>query len=421
MDIIIEQKKGLTKKHYLYILAGVAVCGLISWMIFGDHSRRYHAEPGEVTISNVTYNAFNDYVRLNGNVEPGVTVQLSAMENGIVEHIEAQEGQMVHQGDVILTLSNPNLRQQILDSEAQLAEKQNMLRDTEINMEKERLSMKQDYLSVKTEVTRAHRAYEQQKALYAERLTSHDEYIKAEEDYRLASSRLELLQQRITQDSLYRGVQIKMLRENLDNMMLNLSLVRSRADNLTIRASYDGQLGNLQTADGQEIHLGQNLTNGQSVGQINILDNYRIRVQIDEHYIDRVSAGLRGTLERGGNKFDVTIQKVYPEVNSGKFRCDMTFSGEQPDNIRVGQTYYINLQLGEPSDAILIPRGAFFQSTGGQWIFVVSADGREAVKRPIKIGRQNPQYYEVLEGLQAGERVITSGYELFKDVEKLTL
>jgi len=420
MDIQIEQK-GVSKKYIPYVIGGVFVAAVSLWAIFGDHSKRYIAESDSLLIVNARYTQFSDYIRLNGKVEPGTTIQLPAMESGVVERIEAQEGQMVSKGDIIMILGNPNLRQQILDSEAQLAEKQNMLRDTEISMEKERLSMQQDLLSIRTELVRARRKYDQQKALFAERLTSRDEYLKAEEDYNLVNSKLTLLQQRIEQDSIYRGVQVTMLRENLANMMLNLQLVRSRADNLTIRASYDGQLGNLQIAEGQEIMLGQNIVAGQSVGQINILDNYRIHVNIDEHYIDRVTLGLNGSFERGGNNFDVTVHKVYPEVNSGKFRCDLVFSSEQPDNIRVGQTYYINLQLGETSESVILPRGSFFQSTGGQWVYVLNADGTEATKRAIKIGRQNPQYYEVLEGLSDGERVIVSSYDSFGDAERVVL
>ncbi|MCQ2228695.1 MAG: biotin/lipoyl-binding protein [Bacteroidales bacterium] len=420
MDIQIEQKGPVSKKYIPFIIGGCALAALALWGFFADHSRCYRVDANSVIIGKAQYDQFNDYVRLNGKVEPGMTVQLPALESGVVERIEAQEGQMVHQGDVIMVLGNPNLRQQILDSEAQLAEKQNMLRDTEISMEKERLSMQQDLLSIRTEYVRARRAYQQQKALYDERLTSHDEFLKAEEDFHLIDSRLSLLRQRIEQDSIYRGVQVAMLRDNLSNMMLNLQLVRSRADNLVIRASYDGQLGNLQVNE-QEIMLGQNIMAGQSVGQINILDSYRIHVNVDEHYIDRVSPGLVGSFERAGNNYDVSVQKVYPEVNGGKFRCDLVFTSEQPDNVRVGQTYYINLQLGESSNSIIIPRGSFFQTTGGQWLYVLNADGTEAVKRQVKIGRQNPQYYEVVEGLNDGERVIISSYESFGDAEKIIL
>lgn len=415
MDKEIKPKYGLIKKYGLIGGAAIIIAAGGIFALSKAGSSTYKVDANSVSTAEVTRGMFNDFIRLNGHVETGVIVQVSALETGVVEHKWVEEGAMVHEGDIILTLHNPNLRQQILDSESQLAEKQNMLRDTEIAMEKERLQVKQDLLSTRTDYNRKLRIQQQQETLYKENLCSREEYLQAKEDCELARESLALLQNRLHQDSLYRQVQIGMMRESLHNMQENFNLVRQRADNLNIRASHSGQLGNL-TAE-----LGQNIATGQQVGQINILDNYKIVVKIDEHYIDRVGTGLKGKVERNGTKYDVSLSKLYPEVTDGAFKADLKIEGELPENIRVGQTYYINLQLGESTEAVLVPRGAFFQSSGGQKAFVLSEDGKTATLRDIKIGRQNPQYYEVLEGLQPGERIITSSYKEFGNANKITL
>lgn len=415
MDKEIKPKYGKIKK---YGIIGAVVVLIVAAAIFAAGrvgESTYKVEADSITTAEVTQGMFNDFIRVNGHVETGVIVQVSALESGIVEHKWVEEGADVQPGDIIVTLQNPNLRQQILDSESQLAEKQNMLRDTEIAMEKERTQVKQDLLSARTDYVRKQRVMKQKETLYKEKLISREEYLQAREDCGLARQNLVLLQERQRQDSLYRQVQVSMMRESLHNMQENFNLVRQRADNLNIRASHSGQLGTLS------VELGQNVGAGQQIGQINILDNYKITVQIDEHYIDRVETGLRGKVERQGKQYDVTLFKVYPEVANGMFKADLRIEGALPENIRVGQTYYINLQLGEPTEAVLVPRGAFFQSTGGHQAYVLSEDGKTATLRDIRIGRQNTQYYEVLEGLRPGERIITSSYKNFGNARKIIL
>lgn len=415
MDKEIKPKYGKIKK---YGIIGAVVVLIVAAAIFAAGrvgESTYKVEADSITTAEVTQGMFNDFIRVNGHVETGVIVQVSALESGIVEHKWVEEGADVQPGDIIVTLQNPNLRQQILDSESQLAEKQNMLRDTEIAMEKERTQVKQDLLSARTDYVRKQRTMKQKDTLYKEKLISREEYLQAREDCELARQNLVLLQERQRQDSLYRQVQVSMMRESLHNMQENFNLVRQRGDNLNIRASHAGQLGTLS------VELGQNVGAGQQIGQINILDNYKITVQIDEHYIDRVETGLRGKVERQGKQYDVTLFKVYPEVVNGMFRADLRIEGALPENIRVGQTYYINLQLGEPTEAVLVPRGAFFQSTGGHQAYVLSEDGKTATLRDIRIGRQNTQYYEVLEGLRPGERIITSSYKNFGNAGKIIL
>lgn len=412
MDRKIEKKKGVRlafSRKALPYWGGALLLALILWLVFRDNSSTLRVDSDTVTTGEVTQGEFNDYIRISGQVQPMTTIQISPLEGGVVEEIIIEEGSHVKKGDEILRLSNENLDLQILNSEAELAEKENILRNTMISMEQQKLSVKQERLQLQMEVRRCRRAYEQQKALYEEKLIAREEWLQAEEDYLLAKDKLELVKNRELQDSLYRTVEIEQMEESLENMRLNMQMIRRRKDNLTIKAPIDGELGLLDAV------LGQNIASGAKIGQINDLSSYKIEAQIDEHYIDRVTAGLEAVFERQNESYHAVIRKVYPEVREGKFKADFKFSGQQPDNIRTGQTYYMNLQLGQPEKAILIPRGTFYQHTGGKWIYVLSPDGNRAVKREIRIGRQNPQYYEVEEGLQPGEKVIISNYETYRD------
>ena len=416
MDKIIEKKKGLaavfTKRALPYWMGAVVVV-FVLWLVFRDNSSTLRVNGDTLSYGTVARGEFNDYIRVTGQVQPMTTIQISPLEGGVVQEIVTEEGSKVKKGDVILILSNESLDLQILNSEAELAEKENLLRNTMISMEQQKLSVKQEMLQLRVEVRRSKRAFESARELYAEKLISREEWLKTEEDYMLAKDRLDLVETRAQQDSLYRAVEIDQMTESLQNMRLNMRMIRKRKDNLTIKAPIDGELGLLDVA------LGQSIAAGVKVGQINNLDSYKIEALVDEHYIDRVVAGLEAQFERQNESYGTVIRKVYPEVRDGKFKTDFKFSGEQPANIRTGQTYYLNLQLGQSEEALLIPRGTFYQKTGGRWVYVVSPDGSQAVKREIRIGRQNPQYYEVLEGLEAGEKVIVSGYDNFGDNEVL--
>ena len=416
MDRIIEKKKGLAlvfSRKALPWWLGALLLVFILWAALRDNASTLRVNGDTLNIATVEQGEFNDYIRISGQVQPMTTIQLSPLEGGVVEEIYIEEGSQVRKGDVILSLSNENLDMQILNSEAELAEKENILRNTMISMEQQKLSVQQERLQLEMEVRRYRRAYEQQKALYDEKLIARETFLQAEEDYRLAIDKLELVRNRELQDSLYRTAEIEQMEESLDNMRINMQMIRRRKDNLDIKAPIDGELGLLDAV------LGQSIASGTKIGQINDLSSYKIEAQIDEHYIDRVFAGLDATFERQDETFAATIRKVYPEVREGKFKADFKFTGQQPENIRTGQTYYLNLQLGQPEEAVLIPRGSFYQQTGGQWIYVVDESGDRAVRRDIRIGRQNPQYYEILEGLDPGEKVIISGYDNFGDKDVL--
>ena len=418
MDIKLEKKKGwraiFQKKNLVWV--GVAALALfIGWLVFRDNSSTLRVDAQLLNIATVEQGEFNDYVRLTGSVQPMTTVQLSPLESGVVERIVAEEGTQVKRGDVILEMSNNSLSMQILQSEADLAEKQNILRNTMISMEQERLALRQEKLQLDLEVSRLKRTFEQNQSLYNENLLARETYLQSKEDYDLAVGRRNLILERQRQDSLYRSSQVEQMEESLLSMQRNMELIRQRVDNLKVKAPIDGEVGMLDAV------LGQSLQQGANIGQVNDLTTYKVQAQIDEHYIDRITTGLVASFERQDTKYEMQLRKVYPEVRNGQFKADFRFVGNAPENIRSGQTYYLNLQLGEAAEAVLIPRGSFYQATGGKWIYVLDATGEKAYRREIRIGRQNPQYYEVVEGLQPGEKVITSSYDNFGDNEVLIL
>lgn len=415
MDVVIEKKKGIRKKHIPYIVAGVAFIALLCLIIFKNKSSTLRIDSKLTTIATAKKEDFNDYVRVNGQVQPKITLQLSPLEGGLIEEIVKEEGTYVKQGDVILRLSNPQLNLQILDSEASLAEKENFLRNTMVQMEQQKLDIRQDVLQALLDVQRNERTYRQNEKLYSEKLISKEEYLVAKEDYELAVKRKDLIKKREEQDSIYRSIQIENLEESLSSMRKNMSLVRQRIENLDVKAPIDGQIGTL------DVVRGQTITQGLKIGQINDLTDFKIEASVDEHYIDRVKNDLSATMERGGINYDLKVRKVYPDVKSAQFKTDFVFVGERPENIRTGQTYSINIELGQPTQSIIIPCGAFYTATGGKWIFVVSQDGKTAHRRNIQISRKNPIYYEVTDGLEAGEQVIVSNYDSYGDNEVLII
>ena len=414
MDRQIE-KKSFLRRYAWYVAAAAALAALLVWIVLGTTASTMTIDATDITISDVTRGKFDDYVRLNGQVLPIQVVQISPEEGGIVREKVVEEGTRVRKGDVILRLSNSNLDLQILNAEAELAEKQNLLRNTQVAMQQDRLNNRTEQATLDTDCDRKRRAYEQNARLYKERLISKEVYLQSREDYNLARRKQSLISQRLKQDSLYRHVQMAQMEDNLDNMRKNVLLVRDRKNKLEVRSAIDGELGLL------DVELGQNIAAGQNIGQINDLSDFKVQAQIDEHYIDRVRPGLSASFSRGGKTYRLRVRKVYPEVRNGTFRTDFVFVGERPAQMRSGQTFYVELALGKSQQATLIPRGTFFQTTGGNWIFVLDKSGRKAYRRNISIARQNPQYYEVTDGLEPGERVITSGYEAFKDNEVLVI
>lgn len=416
MDIEIKQKQYLLpKKYWAWAVGGAIMVAVLAWLALSNYSSTLKVERRGLSISEVKQAKFDDYVNVDGRVVPIQVVQISPEEGGVVLEKVVDEGAHVHKGDIIVKLSNSNLDLEILNAESELAEKQNMLRNTQISMEQDRLNNRNEALQLEMDVETKLRAYRHQGALQKEQLNSREEYLKAKEAYELAVKKNGLIQQRLKKDGLLRRSQMEQMSDNLASMQRNVSLVRARKAKLDVRSSIDGEVGLL------DVELGQSISPGQKIGVINDLSDYKVEAQVDEHYIDRVRAGLTASFEQSGRTYRLTVRKVYPEVRDGRFRIDFVFSGPRPQNIRTGQTYYLDLQLGEAKKAILIPKGTFYSVTGGTWIFVLDKNGHKAYRRNIRIGRQNPQYYEVLEGLEPGEQVIVSGYESYKDNEILVL
>lgn len=416
MDKIIEKdRRFYVKKYGPYAAGALVLVALLVWLGMSNFTSTLKVDRRGLSIGEVKNEQFNDYVSLDGQVAPIQVVQVSPEEGGIVMERVVEEGAHVNKGDILVRLSNSNLDLQILQAESELAEKQNMLRNTQISMEQDRLNNQNEKLSLEMDVQRKQREYSHQKQLYDERLVAKEDYLKAEEDFQLSQRKHQLIIKRLKEDEKFRSAQVDQMQDNLDTMRKNVLLVRERKEHLNIRSQISGEVGLL------DVELGQNIAPGQKIGVINDLSDYKVQAKVDEHYIDRVHPDLTATFEQGGRQYTLRVRKVYPEVREGRFKVDFVFAGERPQNIRTGQTYYVDLQLGQSKKAVLIPKGTFYSVTGGQWIFVLDKSGDRAYRRSIRIGRQNPQYYEVLEGLEPGERVIVSGYEAYKDNEILKL
>jgi HlyD family secretion protein len=415
MDRVLEKKKGIKKKHIYIVLGSMVFLFLLYQIIWADHSSVMRVEKEKISVGTVEKGMFNDYITIIGQVEPISTIYLDAIEGGRVVEKIIEEGAMVKKGDVILKLENRQLYQTILNSEASLAEKENYLRNTRISFEAEMIQSKRSLLDNQFRLQRKKRNFEQSRMLYEEKLIPHEEYLQAKEDYEYEEGLLEINRLKARNDSIMLMTNMKTLDTDLQKMRQMLGLVRERLDNLEVKSPVDGQLGML------DAEIGQSVSQGQRIGMVNVLSDYKVEANVDEHYIDKVRRELPASIDRNGQDYYLHVKKVYPEVRDGQFEINLVFNDSKPENIRTGQTYHLKLQLGQPTEALMIPRGGFFQSTGGQWVFVLNESGTEAVRRNIKIGKQNPRYYEVIEGLEPGEKIITSGYEMFGENERLEL
>jgi HlyD family secretion protein len=416
MDKVIEKKHKWLNKKTIWITVGSALILLVAYNIFfGDKSSKLNVEKEKITIESIIENEFKDYIAQIGTVEPISTIYLDAIEGGRVEEILIDEGNMVKKGEVIIRLSNTNLILEISNNEAAVSRSINEFENTKINLELNTINRKQTLIETERQLKMQERQYEYNKKMLKDEHISKEVFDQSYEQYYATKQQYLLLKEALRNDSLYRKVQLKAMDNQIKNMQENLKIIQGRMDNLKVKAPVNGELANLNPEIGEVINY------GQRIGTVNILDDYKLRVEIDEHYIARVRRGLPGSFDFAGSNYKLKIDKVYPEVNGGRFAVDMIFTSEKPAQIRIGQTFRLKLELGESKQAVLIPRGGFYQSTGGQWVYVVNDEGNLAVKRSISIGRQNPQYYEVLEGLNPGEQVIVSSYDNFNEVDQLIL
>lgn len=415
MDRIIEKRRGPSRKTILYIIGAALLLAVLGVIIFGDKSSKYNVDVSRITIETVQRDIFQDYITVQGTVEPIKTVYLDAVEGGRVEEILIEEGNMVKKGDVIIRLSNNNLLLEITNNEAQVVRAINELRTARLQMDQQKLNYQQQIIELRTRVIQEKRMYDNNKILFEQNHISREEFEKSKENYQASKQMLDLVTLNYKNDSVYRSIQINSLESSVKSMDESMRIIRQRLENLNIKATVDGELATLNP------EIGEVVTYGSRVGTINVLDSYKLRVDIDEHYIARISIGLTGDCDFAGTAYKGVIKKIYPEVQNGRFAVDMEFTDGIPEQIRIGQTSRIRLQLGESKEGILLSKGGFYQTTGGQWVFVVDPSGEFAVKRDISIGRQNPRFYEVLEGLEPGEKVIVSSYQNYADHDKLIL
>ena len=416
MDRVIEKKyKWLNKKTiWIGVIALVILIALFN-IVFGDKSSKLNIETDKITIETITEDEFKDYIAVIGTVEPIETIYLDAIEGGRVEEIVIQEGNMVKKGDVLLKLSNTNLILEISNNEAAVSRAVNEFQNTKINLQLQTINRKQNLIETERQLKQQKRQYEYNLELFKEHHISKEDFDRSSELYEATTQQHALLIDVLKTDSVFREVQVKSMEAQIRRMEDNLRVIQGRMDNLKVKAPVDGELASLNPKVGEVINY------GQRIGTVNILDDYKLRVEIDEHYIARVRKELPSSFDFAGKDFALIIDKVYPEVIGGRFAVDMIFTSEKPTQIRIGQTFRIKLELGESKQAILIPRGGFYQSTGGQWVYVIDPSGEFAIKRSITIGRQNPKHYEVMSGLEPGEKVIVSSYDNFNNVDKLIL
>ncbi len=415
MDKKIEKKTWTPKKILISILVLVFIGFTIYSFAFMDFKSTLNVEREKITISTVAEDSFQEFIQVSGVVQPIRTIFLDALEGGVIKSVNLESGTNVQKGDTIAVLTNSSLQLSVLQQEASLYDQINNVRNSRLNLEQNNLRLKEQLISVENQLNLAEPEYQRQKSLFEKNLTSEQEFQQAKENYEYQKKRFEISSQSFKRDSVQTKSQLRQLDDSEKRMFRSLDGVQAILENLIVTAPIDGQLTTV------ELQQGQSINRGERIGQVDILDNYKIRVGIDEFHLSRISTGLQGSFNFAGQTHDLIITKVYPVINKGQFQVDMEFVNEAPSGLRRGQTARIRLELGDASDSMLLAKGGFYQATGGNWIFKLNEDETKAVKQELRIGRQNPEFYEVLSGLKPGDKVITSSYDNFGDNEVLEL
>lgn len=415
MDKQLKKKTFTVKKVAMY--GGIALfVGFVGYLlIFSDRRPTLIVEKEKITISEVTNGVFQETIPQTGTVEPSRTVFLDAIEGGNVKRIVKESGAMVKKGDMIIELTNLNREISVLQQEAQQIESINRSRDTRLGIVRNDLDQRQTLAQIANQLAIFKPQFERQKILFEKKLISKQEFERTEADYKFNVERWNITYDVYRKDSVNRINQLADIEMSEIRMRQNLEGVRKILDNLNLKAPIDGQLST------PHWEIGQSVNQGQRFGQVDIVGSYKVRVPIDELYLPRISQGLKATTDFNNKTYNLIIAYIYPNIVGGRFEVDMNFDGETPQGIRRGQSLRMRIELGQSSQGILLPVGGFYKDTGGNWVFVVEADGKSAVKRDIKLGRKNPENFEVLEGLKPGDRVITSSYENFGNNEVLIL
>jgi HlyD family secretion protein len=413
MDVI-KPKKFWNKQKTTFTIIGLTLIAFIAYLvIFSDKRTKLNVDAEKITISDVKEGNFDEFIIVQGAVQPLKTIQLDAIVGGYVTQKLVEGGTKVAKGEIILRLENQQLKLNFLQSETEANRLVNDLQNTRQRLKVEKFTLRKTLSELEFLMEQAKDAYERNTKLIKDNVISESDFQKSKREYeRYVNQRgIEIESQKYQEES--SNLQIKQLEGTLQSTQRNVDLWRETLENLVVKAPVSGLLSSI------DVEVGSNINQGQNIGQIDDLEGFKMRSDIDEHYISRIFPGLRGSFEFNGKSHEIEIIKVYPEVKNGRFSVDLTFTGQSPEGIRRGQSSPVRLELGKAEKAILVPVGGFFSDTGGNWIYVVDASGKKAIKRNISLGRKNPEYFEVLSGLKAGDKAITSGYENFGDKEVL--
>ncbi|MCC7503312.1 MAG: efflux RND transporter periplasmic adaptor subunit [Flavobacteriales bacterium] len=414
MDRSIDPRPARRKRLIAIGCVGGLVLVMAAFWASSFSTSRVRVEAEKLQVGTVEKGLFREFIPVTGTVQPIQTVFLDALEGGTVKQRFVEDGHMVKAGEPIIELSNPQLHMDAINREAQLLDQQNNLRNTRLAMDQQTTRLRDELLNLDKDLKRLERDQRIDERLAKDSLMAQNTFLSNTENLHYMREKRKLVAANVRSDSLFRLSQVGSITNNLALIDQNLKFLRDNLQNLVIKAPIDGQLSGLT------VELGQTKQRGERIAQIDVLNGFKVRARIPEHYVSRVSIGLHGTFVHAGKEHAIEIFKVYPEVSNGEFDVDLRFVGSAPVDIRRGQTFQVRLQLSEDMQAVMVPRGPFFQDTGGQWVYVIDAEGK-AAKRDVKLGRQNPDMYEVLEGLVPGDRVVTSRYTPFNDADELII
>ena len=415
MDIKLEKKPWYIRYRYYLMASGAFVIFLIYVISLSLGPQKLRIESDNILIAEVKNGKFMEYVDVEGLVQPILTIQVNTRESGSVERIVAEEGTLLKKGDTILVLSNPDLLREIDDQRDEWENQRYSYKEREIEMEQKSLALKQQALQTQYEMDRLQKSFGLEKEEYKMGIKSKAQLEVSEAEYNYNVKKTALQMESLSQDSAMTIIRKDLLRNEMERGQKKYLRSMERLEGLVVRAPINGQLSYVKATPGQQVGSNSN------IAEIKVLDQFKIHTQLSEYYIDRITTGLPATVNYQGKRYPLKITKVVPEVKDRMFDVDLVFTGEMPENVRVGKSFRVQIELGQPEDALVMPRGNFYQATGGQWIYKVNASKDKAIRVPLTIGRQNPQQYEVTEGLQAGDLVIVTGYDTFGEAEELIL
>ncbi|HEY0897580.1 MAG TPA: HlyD family efflux transporter periplasmic adaptor subunit [Sphingobacteriaceae bacterium] len=415
MDRVIEKKKWNTSRILGFAGIAVLIVLIVSAFYFTSGNSKLNVEVEKITVSDVKKGAFQEFIPVNGIVMPLTTIYLDATEGGRVEEIYAEDGSFLKKGQPILRLSNSDLELNLANQETAVFDVLTQMQNTRNNSEQNTIRQLNQLAEVENALAEAERLYKLNKDLYKEKAIGSQEFKSSENNYRYQQRRLKLTRETLKNDSASGKLQVNQMQESYSRMQNALSLMRRKVGDLIVRAPVDGQITSL------DAEIGQSKNKGERLGQVDVVTGYKVRADIDEHYISRIFNGLNGLFTLSGKDYTLRVRKIYTQVNNGRFQVDLEFLGAVPEGIRRGQSLQVRLSLSDETQAVLVPKGGFYQQTGGNWIFKLNKDGSRAYKAEIQLGRQNPDYYEVLKGLEPGDKVVTSSYENYGTNEELVL